>query len=74
MASPWVEEATLRRVLPATVEVTIRERRPMAIGRVGQALYLVDGTASSSTSTARPTPISTCRWWTAWAAAGHGAR
>jgi cell division protein FtsQ len=43
VASPWVEEATLRRVLPGTVEVTIRERRPMAIGRVGQALYLVDG-------------------------------
>ena len=35
VASPWVEEATLRRVLPGTVEVTIRERTPMAIGRVG---------------------------------------
>jgi len=43
VASPWVEDATLRRVLPGTVDVTIRERRPMAIGRVGQALYLVDG-------------------------------
>jgi cell division protein FtsQ len=42
LASPWVEDATLRRVLPATVEVRIRERRPMAIGRVGSALYLVD--------------------------------
>jgi cell division protein FtsQ len=42
LASPWVEEATLRRVLPATVEVAIRERHPMAIGRIGQALYLVD--------------------------------
>jgi cell division protein FtsQ len=42
LASPWVEDATLRRVLPGTVEVTIRERRPIAIGRVDQALYLVD--------------------------------
>jgi cell division protein FtsQ len=41
-SSTWVEEATLRRVLPATVEVRIRERQPIAIGRVGSALYLVD--------------------------------
>ena len=40
-SSPWVEEATLRRVLPASIEVRIRERRPMAIARVGSALYLV---------------------------------
>jgi cell division septal protein FtsQ len=43
-SSPWVEEATLRRVLPATVEVRVRERQPVAIGRVGSALYLVDAT------------------------------
>jgi cell division septal protein FtsQ len=42
LASTWVEEATLRRVLPGTVEVRIRERRPLVIGRVGHALYLVD--------------------------------
>jgi len=41
-SSAWVEEATLRRVLPATIEVRIRERRPIAIGRVASALYLVD--------------------------------
>ncbi len=41
-SSAWVEEATLRRVLPATIEVRIRERQPMAIGRVASALYLVD--------------------------------
>lgn len=40
-SSPWVEAATLRRVLPSTVEVRIRERLPMAIGRVASALYLV---------------------------------
>jgi cell division protein FtsQ len=42
LASTWVEEASLRRVLPSTVEVRIRERQPMAIGRVAQQLYLVD--------------------------------
>lgn len=42
LSSPWVEDAALRRVLPATVEVTVRERRPIAIGRIGSALYLVD--------------------------------
>ena len=42
LSSPWVEDATLRRVLPSTVEVTVRERRPIAIGRMGSALYLVD--------------------------------
>jgi cell division septal protein FtsQ len=41
-SSAWVEEATLRRVLPATIEVRVRERQPMAIGRVANTLYLVD--------------------------------
>ena len=40
--SPWVEQAVLRRVLPSTVEVVIRERTPMAIGRIRGDLYLVD--------------------------------
>jgi cell division septal protein FtsQ len=42
-SSPWVESATIRRVLPATVEITVHERRPMGIGRIGTALYLIDG-------------------------------
>jgi cell division protein FtsQ len=42
LSSPWVEEAMLRRVLPSTVEVTVRERRPIAVGRMGSALYLID--------------------------------
>jgi cell division protein FtsQ len=42
LGSPWVEQATLRRVLPATVEVSVRERRPIAIGRIGNGLFLVD--------------------------------
>ena len=42
LGSPWVEQATLRRVLPSTVEVTIRERLPIAVGRIRGDLYLVD--------------------------------
>jgi len=42
LTSPWVEDATLRRVLPSRVEVVIRERSPMGVSRLGQTLYLVD--------------------------------
>ena len=41
-ACPWVADATLRRTLPRTVEVRIVERHPIAIGRAGEALFLVD--------------------------------
>ena len=43
LSSPWVESATIRRVLPSTLEITVTERRPMGIGRIGTAIYLVDG-------------------------------
>ena len=42
LGSPWVEQAALRRVLPSTVEVAIRERTPMAVGRIQNDLYLID--------------------------------
>ncbi len=42
LSSPWVGHASLRRVLPSTVEVLLRERQPMAIGRLGADLYLID--------------------------------
>lgn len=42
LASPWVEDAAIRRVLPGTVDVVIAERQPMGIGRIGSALYLLD--------------------------------
>jgi cell division protein FtsQ len=42
LISPWIEQAALRRVLPSTVEVAIRERTPMALARLGGTLYLVD--------------------------------
>jgi len=40
--SPWIERATLSRVLPTTIDVDIVERTPMAVARVGRQLYLVD--------------------------------
>ncbi len=40
--SPWVTDATLRRVLPSTVEILVGERVPIALARIGTRLYLVD--------------------------------
>jgi cell division septal protein FtsQ len=40
--SPWVAEASLRRTLPSTVDVTVLERTPLGIGRMNGSLYLVD--------------------------------
>jgi cell division protein FtsQ len=42
LASPWVEDALLRRVLPSRVHIDIRERQPIGIARIRQSLYLVD--------------------------------
>jgi cell division protein FtsQ len=42
LASPWVADAALRRVFPGTVAVFISERQPIGIGRLGEALYLID--------------------------------
>jgi cell division septal protein FtsQ len=42
LASPWVAEVGLRRVLPSTVEVFISEREPMGLCRLQKQLYLVD--------------------------------
>ncbi len=42
MDSPWVAGASLRRLLPSTVEVRLVERAPLAITRVDGRLYLVD--------------------------------
>ena len=34
LSSPWVESATIRRVLPSTLQITIHERQPMGVGRM----------------------------------------
>jgi cell division septal protein FtsQ len=43
LQSSWVAEASLRRVLPKTVEITLIERTPIGLCRIGSRLYLVDG-------------------------------
>ncbi|OFW12631.1 MAG: hypothetical protein A3F70_16005 [Acidobacteria bacterium RIFCSPLOWO2_12_FULL_67_14] len=42
LASPWVADAALRRVLPGTIDVFISERQPIGIARFGEALHLID--------------------------------
>ena len=42
MNSPWVADASLRRTLPSTVDVTVQERAPLGIGRINGSLYLID--------------------------------
>jgi cell division protein FtsQ len=42
LASPWVGDAALRRVLPSTIEITIQEREPIGIARIDGGLYLID--------------------------------
>jgi cell division septal protein FtsQ len=42
LESPWVADAAMRRVLPGTIVVAISEREPVAIGRLGEQLYLLD--------------------------------
>lgn len=41
LTSPWVQDARFSRVLPATIEISVVERAPMAVARLGQQLYLV---------------------------------
>jgi cell division protein FtsQ len=42
LSSPWVADAALRRELPGTLAVAIAEREPIGIGRIADALYLID--------------------------------
>ncbi len=42
MASGWVKTATLRRVLPSTIEISVEERVPVGLARLGGHLYLID--------------------------------
>jgi cell division protein FtsQ len=42
LGSPWVADAALRRVLPATIEITVSERKPFGISRLGSQLFLID--------------------------------
>lgn len=42
IASPWIREASFRRSLPSTIEVSVSEREPIGIGRVDDRLFLID--------------------------------
>ena len=42
LASPWVADAALRRVLPGTVDIVVSERQPLGIARIGERLHLMD--------------------------------
>ena len=42
LASPWVADVAIRRVLPGTVDVVVAERRPIGIARLSGTLYLMD--------------------------------
>lgn len=44
LQSPWVGSASLRRVLPSTVEINVAERRPIGLARVSGRLFLMDQT------------------------------
>lgn len=46
MDSPWIADVTLRRVLPATIDVEVVERRPLVTARLGDQLYLVDSSGA----------------------------
>jgi cell division septal protein FtsQ len=46
IASPWVADVALRRVLPSTIEVFVSERRPIGVCRLGRELYLLDRTGA----------------------------
>jgi len=44
--SPWVADATMRRVLPSTIDLRVIERAPIAVGRLGDQLFLVDSSGT----------------------------
>jgi cell division protein FtsQ len=46
LTSPWVADASIRRMLPGTLNVVIEERQPVGIGRLRGALYLIDRTGA----------------------------
>jgi cell division protein FtsQ len=44
--APWIADATVRRIFPATIRVVVQEREPIGIGRIGDQLFLVDRTGT----------------------------
>lgn len=46
LMSPWVADASIRRMFPGTLGVVIEERTPIGIGRIKGTLYLIDKTGT----------------------------
>ncbi|HZM97175.1 MAG TPA: FtsQ-type POTRA domain-containing protein [Vicinamibacterales bacterium] len=46
LTSPWVADASLRRMFPGTLAIVIEERQPIGIGRIKGRLFLIDGTGA----------------------------
>jgi cell division protein FtsQ len=46
LMSPWVADASIRRMFPGTLAVVIDERQPIGIGRIKGSLYLIDKTGT----------------------------
>ena len=46
LMSPWVGDASIRRMFPGTLTVVIEERQPIGIGRITGTLYLIDKTGT----------------------------
>ena len=60
LGSPWIADATLRRQLPGTIEITIEERQPVALARFargGLQLIAEDGMVLGSAQGAFDLPI-----------------
>ncbi len=46
LTSPWVADASIRRMFPGTLAVVIIERQPIGVGRIKGTLYLIDKTGT----------------------------
>jgi cell division protein FtsQ len=46
LESPWVTDASIRRVFPGTLTIVIEERQPIGIGRIKGRLLLIDETGA----------------------------
>ena len=46
LTSPWVADASIRRMFPGTLAVVIEERQPIGVGRIKGTLFLIDQTGA----------------------------
>jgi cell division protein FtsQ len=57
MRDPWVKEATIKRILPGTLRVTIKERTPGALALIRGSVHVVDDGGFDMGSRARKLPF-----------------